>query len=182
MIEYQGQKQIKTLEEHGKQLQNKKQPGNNDQVLLSKGREIFKNIYNKRLDKIDESSKKLNYGDLKFIVDSANLETDFSELKDPVVSVYSTKKRKIRIEEARYKQEEFNRYLKEIWIRNKSVKQKETLANINETFNRRKDALKFVDDSDSIILEVKRKTAGEEPETEPSKAKTKPRICIDEQI
>ena len=52
-----------------------------------------------------------HYGDLKFIVDSANLETDFSELKDPVVSVDSTEK---RIEKARYKQEEFNRYLKEI--------------------------------------------------------------------
>ena len=59
MIECPGEKQIKTLEEHGKQLQNKKQPGNNDQVLLSKEREIFKNIYNKRLDKIDELSKKL---------------------------------------------------------------------------------------------------------------------------
>ena len=59
MIECPEEKQIKTLEEHGKQLQNKKQPGNNDQVLLSKEREIFKNIYNKRLDKIDELSKKL---------------------------------------------------------------------------------------------------------------------------
>ena len=59
MIECPEEKQIKTLEEHGKQLQNKKQPGNNDQVLLSKEREIFKNIYNKRLDKIDELSKTL---------------------------------------------------------------------------------------------------------------------------
>ena len=59
MIECPEEKQIKTLEEHGKQLQNKKQPGNNDQVLLSKEREIFKNIHNKRLDKIDELSKKL---------------------------------------------------------------------------------------------------------------------------
>ena len=114
-----------------------------------------------------------NYGNLKFIVDSANLETDFSELKYPVVSVDSTKK---WIEEARYKLEVFNRYLKEIWIRNKSAKQKETLANINEAFNRRKDAFKFVDDYDSI------KTAGEEPETEPSKAKTKHKKCIDKQI
>ena len=59
MIECQGEKQIKTLEENGKQLQNKKQPDNNDQVLLSKEIEIFKNIYNKRLDKIDELSKTL---------------------------------------------------------------------------------------------------------------------------
>ena len=56
------------------------------------------------------------------------------------------------------------------------------MANINEAFNRRKDAFKFVDDYDSIILEAKSKTAGEEPETEPSKAKTKHKKCIDKQI
>ena len=52
--------------------------------MFSKEREIFKNIYNKRVNKIDELSKKIDYGDLKFIVNSNGLETDFSELKDPV--------------------------------------------------------------------------------------------------
>ena len=41
-----------------KQPDNKKQLGNNE-LLLSKEREIFKNIYNKRLDKTDELFKKL---------------------------------------------------------------------------------------------------------------------------
>ena len=50
-IEYQEEKQIKLSED------NKKQLGNNE-LLLSKEREIFKNIPNKRLDKIDELSKK----------------------------------------------------------------------------------------------------------------------------
>ena len=52
MIEYQGEIQIKAIEDNKKQLCNKKEQGNND-LLLSKEREIFKNIYNRRLDKID---------------------------------------------------------------------------------------------------------------------------------
>ena len=52
MIEYQGEIQIKAIENNKKQLCNKKEQGSND-LLLSKEREIFKNIYNKRLDKID---------------------------------------------------------------------------------------------------------------------------------
>ena len=51
MIEYQGEIQIKAIEDNKKQLCNKKEQGSND-LLLSKER-VFKNIYNKRLDKID---------------------------------------------------------------------------------------------------------------------------------
>ena len=51
-IKGQGEKQIKTVENN-----NNKQPGNNE-LLLSKEREIFKNNYNKRLDKISELSLK----------------------------------------------------------------------------------------------------------------------------
>ena len=58
MIEDQGEKQIKAIKDNKKQLDNK-QPGNNE-LLFSKEREIFKNIYNKRLDKINELSKKVN--------------------------------------------------------------------------------------------------------------------------
>ena len=66
-IEYQGEKQINAIEDPGKQLDNErlvnkqldnKQSGSNE-FFLSKEREIFRNIYNKRLDKIDELSKKL---------------------------------------------------------------------------------------------------------------------------
>ena len=49
--------------------------------MLSKEREIFKNSYNKRLDKVDDLFKKIDYDDLKFVVNSFNLETDFSESK-----------------------------------------------------------------------------------------------------
>ena len=109
-IEDQGEKQIKIIEENKKQLYNK-QPGNNE-LLLSKEREIFKNIYNKRLSKIDELFKTIDYGDLKFIISNSSTEIGFSELKGPVAFLDSIGKREISIEEARHKQEEFNRYLK----------------------------------------------------------------------
>ena len=56
--------------------------------------------------------KKIDYGNLKFIVNSIGLETNFSDLKDPVAFLDSIKKREISIEEIQFKQEEFDRYLK----------------------------------------------------------------------
>ena len=79
----QGGKQIKATPDDKKQLDNlgnKKQLGNNE-LLLSKEREIFKNTYNKRLEKIDELSKKIDTDNLKFIVNSSGLEPDISELE-----------------------------------------------------------------------------------------------------
>ena len=49
-IKYQGKKQVKRIDRNKKQLDNEKELGNNE-LLLSKERELFKNIYNKRLDK-----------------------------------------------------------------------------------------------------------------------------------
>ena len=53
-IEEEGEKQI---EDNKKQLVNKQQ-GNN-KLLLSKERELLKNIYNKRLNEVNELSKKM---------------------------------------------------------------------------------------------------------------------------
>ena len=39
---------------------------------------------------------------------------------------------------------------------------KKTLANINMLFNRRNQAIKFIEDNCSVILEAKRKAVGEE--------------------
>ena len=101
IIEDQGETQIKAIEENKKQLYNK-QPGNNE-LLLSKEIEIFKNVYEKRIDKIDKLSKKNDYGDLKFIISSSGTENNFSELKDPVAFLDSIRKREISIKEAQYK-------------------------------------------------------------------------------
>ena len=54
------------------------------ELLVSKEREICKNIYNERLDKIDKLDRKINYDELEFITESTNIETDFSIKKGPV--------------------------------------------------------------------------------------------------
>ena len=41
------------------------------------------------------------------------------------------------------------------------------MVNINKLFNGRNDAIKFVDNYCSMVLEAKGKAAGEEPATEP---------------
>ena len=59
-----------------------------------------------------------------------------------------------------------------------NLKTKKTLNNINKIFNGRNDAIKFVDDYISMILQAKRNAAEEEHELEPSKAKTKRKKII----
>ena len=71
------EKQIKTIEDQGekqtKAIQDKhlvninKDVDYKDKLLLSKEREIFKDIYNKRLDKIEELSNKIDYDNLQYV-------------------------------------------------------------------------------------------------------------------
>ena len=61
------------------------------------------------MNKINELSKNIDCGDLKFTVTSTSVVTNFSELKDPVPFLDSIKKRETSIEEARFKQIEFDR-------------------------------------------------------------------------
>ena len=58
IIKDQGEKQIEAIQDNKKQLANINDDYKN-KLLLSKEREIFKNIYNERLDKIEELNKKL---------------------------------------------------------------------------------------------------------------------------
>ena len=57
-IKDQGEKQIKAIQDNKEQLVNINNDHFKNKLLLSKEREIFKNIYNKRRDKIEELSEK----------------------------------------------------------------------------------------------------------------------------
>ena len=72
--------------------------------------------------------KTIDYDDVKFIINSIDLETDFSELRDPVAFLNSIKKPEILIEEARHKRKKFNRYLKKVTIGNKSEKREKSIG------------------------------------------------------
>ena len=116
-----------------------------NKFLISKERDIFKSNYNKRLDNIEEVTKKIDNNDFYFIVISTGDETDFSEVEDPITFLNNIKSGEITIEEAKQSQEDFNKYLKKIRRGNTTEKQKITLTNTNRIFNGRNDAIKFIE-------------------------------------
>ena len=83
IIEDKGEKQIKAIQDN-KQSGNINNDKYKDKLLLSKEREIFKDICNKRLDKLVELNNKIDYNNLKYIVVSSGDEYDFNNLDDPL--------------------------------------------------------------------------------------------------
>ena len=69
-------------------------------ICIIRKEQIFRNIYNKRLDKIEDLPTKNDYCDFNFIVQSGDIETDFTDLKTPVALLDSIKKRELLIEKA----------------------------------------------------------------------------------
>ena len=76
-IEDQGEKQVKAIQD--KQIVNINKDSYKDKLLLSKEREIFKDIYNKRLDRIKELNNKIDYSNLEYTVYSRKEIFNFSE-------------------------------------------------------------------------------------------------------
>ena len=100
-IKDQGEKQVKAIQD--KQIVNI----NKDKLLLSKERVIFKDIYNKRLNEIEEMSNEIDYNDLNYVVLSTDMEYKFSIEKDPISLLNAIKKREMSLEEAKNRQKEY---------------------------------------------------------------------------
>ena len=77
-IEDQGEKQIKAIQDN-KQLQLTNNYDYKDKLLISRETEIFKDIYNKRLDKIEELINKIDYDNLKCVVEKSGAKKDSFE-------------------------------------------------------------------------------------------------------
>ena len=124
-IEDKGQKQIDALENlkvQNKQLVNV-DDDYEDKLLHSKEREIYRNIYNKRLDKIEELTEKINDDNLIFAIISTGKTIDFTKKDDPLTFLNKIQKRRITIEEAKESQKDFDKYLKTIRKGNKTHEQ-----------------------------------------------------------
>ena len=156
-IEDQGEKQIKAIQDNKKQIANINDDYKN-KLLLSKEREIFKNIYNEKFDKIEELNKKIDYNNLKYTVISTDEEFEFDKSENPLTFFNDIKIGKILVEEAKNLRKGYNEYISKIRKGNKSNEQRKTLANINILFNARNNAIKFIEDYGSMILEAKTKT------------------------
>ena len=66
-------------------------------LLISKEREIFRDIYHDRLDQIQRSSDDIDYNNLNYKVMSSGKEYKFDRLKDPLVFLNDIKQGKISI-------------------------------------------------------------------------------------
>ena len=121
-VEDKGEKQIKAIQDTRKQLISDDDYKN--KLLISKEREIFKDIYNKRLDKLEELNNKINYDNLNYVVLSSGDEYNFNKLDDPLTFLNNIKKDKISLNEAIAQQRNYYNYLNIIRIGNKNANQK----------------------------------------------------------
>ena len=159
-IKDQGEKQVKAIKD--KQIVNINKDDYKDILLLSKEREIFKDIYNKRLDRIEELNNKIDYDNLKYPIYATKDLLDFSELTDPLTLLDKIKKGELKLETAKDYQKNLFEHIKYIRKGNKNAEQKKILANLNMFYNGRNSAIKFIEDYGSMILEAKRQAREKE--------------------
>ena len=152
-IEDQGKKQVKAVQDNKQILH--KDDNYEDKLLLSREREIFKDIYNKRLDKIDELNNKIDYNNLNYVVAGIGDKYSFDDLDDPLTFLNNIQKGKISMGKAIEQQYNFRKYLNLIRIGNKNDNQKRTLANINVFYNARDNGIQFIRDYGGMILEAR---------------------------
>ena len=72
-----------------------------DKLLISKEQEIFKNIYNKRIDKIKELTEKMYDNNLVFATINRDKITNFSKKNNPLTFLNKIKKGEITMEEGK---------------------------------------------------------------------------------
>ena len=101
-------------------------------------------------------NNEIDYDNLKYVVESSVEEYSFNKIKDPIALLNDIKKGKISLEEAKEKQKDYYNYLNTIQRGNKNANQKRTLANISIFFNARDNAINFIEDYSSMILEAKK--------------------------
>ena len=162
-IEDQGKKQVKAIQDvRIVNINNDDDDDDDDdddyknKLLLSKEREVFQDIYNKRLDKIEELNNKINYDNLIYVTVNSDKIFDFSGMKDSLTLLDGIKKGKTLLEKANNNQQIFLEHLSIIRKGNKNNSQKKTLANTNILFNARNSAIKFIEEYGSMIFEAKK--------------------------
>ena len=155
-------KQVKAIQDNKRPVNINNNDDYKDKLLLSRERKIFKDIYNKRLDKIEELNNKIDYNNLNYVVVGTGDEYNFNNLDDPLTLLNNIKKGKISMGKAMEQQHNFRKYLNLIRIGNKNDNQKRTLANINAFYNARDNAIQFIQDYGGMSLEAKNQATEEQ--------------------
>ena len=101
-------------------------------------------------------NNKIDYNNLKYVAVNNRASYSFSELEDPITFLNEIKKGEMSLEEAKITQKYYLEYLNIIRKGKKTAEQRKTLANFNMLYNARNNAIKFIEDYGSIILEEKK--------------------------
>ena len=155
---------LKNLKDQEKQLVNIDDDDYQNKLLHSKEREIFRKIYNKRFDKTEELTSKIDYNNLIFTIISTGKTIDFTKNDDLLTFLNIIKKGKITIEEAKESPNDFNKHLKIVRKGYKNQELEKTLANLIMIFNGRNEAINFINGYGSVILEAKKMASEEQIE------------------
>ena len=101
-------------------------------------------------------NNKINCDNLQYVVVSSGKTYDFSTLKDPISLLEEIEKGRITLQEAKNTEQDYLDYLNIIQKGNKNAEQKRALTNINMFYNARNNAVKFIEDYGSMILDAKK--------------------------
>ena len=92
--------------------------------IHSNERKIFRNIYNKRLDKIEELTKKVDGNNLTFTILSTGETYNFTGKNDPLSLLNKIRNGEITIERAKELQEDLSNNIKKLREGNQNQEQK----------------------------------------------------------
>ena len=154
IIEDQGEKQIKALQDHGKQLVNSS--SEKESLTLSKQKEIFEELANKRIDEIQNLSKQTDFNNLTYYSKGKSAQKYFVGFKGPLGFYKNMKEGDIKLEKAEEKQKEFKSDLNEISKRRyKPENEKSSIKNIKTLYKSREKVTKLFDNYSGIASEAK---------------------------
>ena len=146
------EKQIKTIEDQGKKqvdalenlkLKEETKPTEDKSNNQSKATIIFNELINKRKDLMNKLYNSVDYKNLKFKYVGPTEDVSFYEYKDTKELFNAIKNNQIKFNEVKNKQNEFLNKLNNIKIGNKTIKQKETINNLENFYNSREEVINF---------------------------------------
>ena len=149
------EKQVKTIEDQGKkQVDVLKDLKEKEQTKLiedkssnqSKATIIFNDLINKRKKIMSELHDSVDYNNLKFEYVGPTKDVSFYEYKDSKELFNAIKNNQIKFSEVKNKQNEFLNKLSNIKIGKKTIKQKETINNLEKFYNSREEVINFFRD------------------------------------
>ena len=158
-IEDQGEKQIKAIQDQGHVKTVKKYNyDDEDSAWVSKQKEIFNELADKRLNEISELDKKVNPNDLICRYKGNTPKKEFNSNDNALDLIDKVKNSEIKLAEIKNNQINFISNLAEIKRGSEKTKeQKNAIYNIEMLYKARKEAINFFDDYSLMVSEAKTK-------------------------